>query len=141
MKNIIFKISLIILFFTPNYLMGNTEYFEEGLILFKNKKLNEAKFKFEQDIVFNPKSEMSYLYLSKIFKNLKDKNLQEKNLNTVILLNPKNEEAIYNLAKLKLESSDYQKSKELNDRLNNICDKFCNQSKKLKIEIENLSKK
>ena len=141
MKNTIFKISLIILFFIPNYLMSNTEYFEKGLILFKNKKFNEAKFKFEQDIVFNPKNEMSYLYLSKIFKNLKDKNLQEKNLNTVILLNPKNEEAIYNLAKLKLESSDYQKSKELNDRLNNICDKFCNQSKKLKIEIENLSKK
>ena len=84
---------------------------------------------------------MSYLYLSKIFKNLKDKNLQEKNLNTVILLNPKNEEAIYNLAKLKLEASDYKKSKELNNRLNIICDKFCNQSKKLKIEIENLSKK
>ena len=34
-------------------------------------------------------------------------------LNTVMLLNPKNEEAIYNLAKLKLDSSDYQKSIEL----------------------------
>ena len=66
---------------------------------------------------------------------------QEKNLNTVILLNPKNEEAIYNLAKLKLDASDYQKSKELNDKLNNICEKFCNKSKKLKVEIENLSKK
>ena len=50
--------------------MLNTEYFQEGLNFFKNKKFNEAKFKFEQDIVFNPKSEMSYLYLSKIFKNL-----------------------------------------------------------------------
>ena len=46
---------------------------------------------------------MSYLYLSKIFKNLKNKDLEEQNLNTVILLNPKNEEAIYNLAKLKLD--------------------------------------
>ena len=134
------KLALILLFL-PNKLMANNIYFDEGLKLFKNEKFEEAKFKFEQNIVFNPKSEMSYLYLSKIFKNLKDKNLQEKNLNTVILLNPKNEEAIYNLAKLKLESSDYQKSKELNDRLNNICNKFCNQSKKLKIEIENLSKK
>ena len=62
-------------------------------------------------------------------------------MNTVILLNPKNEEAIYNLAKLKLDASDYQKSKELNDKLNNICEKFCNKSKKLKVEIENLSKK
>ena len=121
--------------------MANNIYFEEGLKLFKKEKFAEAKFKFEQNIVFNPKSEISYLYLSKIFKNLKNKNLQEKNLNTVILLNPKNEEAIYNLAKLKLDASDYQKSKELNDRLNNICEKFCNKSKKLKVEIENLSKK
>ena len=134
------KLTLILLLL-PNKLMANNLYFDEGLKLFESEKFEEAKFKFEQNIVFNPKSEMSYLYLSKIFKNLKDKNLQEKNLNTVILLNPKNEEAIYNLAKLKLESSDYQKSKELNDRLNNICDKFCDQSKKLKIEIENLSKK
>ena len=134
------KLTLILLLL-PNNLMANNLYFDEGLKLFESEKFEEAKFKFEQNIVFNPKSEMSYLYLSKIFKNLKNKNLQEKNLNTVILLNPKNEEAIYNLAKLKLETSDYQKSKELNDRLNNICDKLCNQSKKLKVEIENLSKK
>ena len=84
---------------------------------------------------------MSYLYLSKIFKNLDEKILEEQNLNTVILLNPKNEEAIFNLAKLKLEASDYNKSRDLNDRLMSLCSKFCNQSKKLKIEIENLSKK
>ena len=141
MKNLIFKIFFIILFFSPNNLMSNTEFFEEGLTLFKNKKLNEAKFKFEQDIVFNPKSEMSYLYLSKIFKSFENKNLEEQNLNTVILINPKNEEAIYNLAKLKLESSDYKKSKELNDRLMSLCNNFCEKSKKLKKEIEDLSKK
>ena len=135
-----FKLAFILLFL-PNKLMANNVYFDEGLKLFKSEKFEEAKFKFEQNIVFNPKSEMSYLYLSKIFKSLNNKNLQEKNLNTVILLNPKNEEAIYNLVKLKLEASDYKKSKELNDRLNDICDKFCNQSKNLKIEIENLSKK
>ena len=141
MKKSILKISILILFFAPNNLMSNTEFFEEGLTLFKNKKFNEAKFKFEQDIVFNPKSEMSYLYLSKIFKSFENKKLEEQNLNTVILINPKNEEAIYNLAKLKLEASDYKKSKELNKRLLSLCEKFCNQGKKLKIEIENLSKK
>ena len=34
-----------------------------------------------------------------------------------MLLNPKNEEAIYNLAKLKLINSDYKKSRELNKKL------------------------
>ena len=69
------------------------------------------------------------------------KKLEEQNLKTVILLNPKNEEAIYNLAKLKLLSSDFQKSRELNKRLKLICRSFCLKSDKLKIEIENLSKK
>ncbi len=125
----------------PNFLFANTQFFQEALYLYENKKFSEAKFKFEQDIVFNPKRELSYLYLSKIFKNLKDIKLQEQNLNTVILLNPKNEEAVYSLAKLKLESSDYSKSKELNNKLISFCNKFCNRSKQLKIEIENLSKK
>ncbi len=140
MKLKIIKIFFLLFFFTNN-LIANTQYYQEGLNLYNSKKFNEAKFKFEQDIVFNPKNEMSYLYLSKIFMNFDQKDLQEQNLNTVILLNPKNEEALYNLAKLKLESSDYKKSKELNDTLISLCDLFCSESKKLKTEIENLSKK
>ena len=125
----------------PNFLFANNQYFKEGVDLYKDKKFQEAKFKFEQDIVFNPKSEISYLYLAKIFNSLKDKDLEEQNLNTVILLNPKNEEATFNLAKLKLEASDYLKSKELIKKLSSFCSKYCLKSKKLEIEIENLSKK
>ena len=140
MRNRLIEIVFVILFL-PNVAWSNTQFFSEGLSLFNNKKYNEAKFKFEQDIVFNPKNELSYLYLSKIFKSFDDKNLEEQNLNTVILINPKNEEAIYNLAKLKLDSSDFKKSEELNDRLMVLCNNFCEKSKKLKKEIENLSKK
>tara|TARA_B100001093_G_C26642580_1_gene933870 strand:- start:594 stop:1013 length:420 start_codon:yes stop_codon:yes gene_type:complete len=132
---------IFILFLLPNILFGKSNYFQQGIELYKKNKFEDAKFKFEQDIVFNPKSELSYLYLSKIFNKQEKKNLEEQNLNTVILLNPKNEEAIYNLAKLKLALSDYQKSKELNKNLRLICDNFCSQSDKLKTEIENLSKK
>ena len=135
------KITLIIIFFLNTSLSAKSNYFDEGVTLYEQKEFQKAKFKFEQDIVYNPKSELSYLYLSKIFKSLNKKDLEEQNLNTVILLNPKNEEAIYNLVKLKLENSDYKKSKELNERLINLCNKFCNESKKLRIEIENLSKK
>mgnify|MGYP001358761867 CR=1 FL=1 len=133
------KICLIICLI-PNTLTANTKYFKQGIDLYKNKKFDEAKFKFEQDIVFNPKSEMSYLYLSKIFNNLDKKDLEEQNLDTVILLNPKNEEATYYLARLKLDLSDYQRSRELNNKLLDFCDKFCAKSKKLKIEIDKLSK-
>ena len=140
MKIIILKFTLIFFLFM-NSLYAKPDYFGEGVNLYKKEKFKEAQFKFEQEIVFNPKSELSYLYLSKIFNKLEKKDLEEQNLNTVMLLNPKNEEAIYNLAKLKLASSDYKKSKELNNRLSSICNKFCNKNSELKIEIENLSKK
>ena len=112
----IFQIIVLFTFLTGG-LKANTSFYEEGVNLYKNKKFSKAKFKFEQDIVFNPKSERSYLYLSKIFKKLDKKNLQEQNLNTVILLNPQNEKLI------------------------KMCNKFCEESKKLKLEIESLSKK
>ena len=140
MKNF-FLINLLILFFLQNILHAKSEKFQEGINLFNKEKFEDAKFKFEQDILLNPKSELSYLYLSKIFNKQDKKKLEEQNLKTVMLLNPKNEEAIYNLAKLKLSNSDYKKSRELNLILKSICKNFCTQSSKLKTEIENLSKK
>ena len=132
---------LFALFSLSTNLFAKSEYVKDGINLYNKNQFEDAKFKFEQDIVFNPKSELSYLYLSKIFNKQDKKILEEKNLNTVMLLNPKNEEAIYNLAKLKLASSDYKKSKELNKKLKTVCNDFCNKSDELKIEIDNLSKK
>jgi len=138
-KNLL-KVIFVYLFFV-NSLNAKTEYFQEGINLFNLNKFDDAKFKFEQDIVYNPKNELSYLYLSKIFNKQDKRELEEQNLNTVMLLNPNNEEAIFYLVKLKLSSSDYKKSKELNKKLKLICNNFCGQSNKLEIEIENLSKK
>ena len=137
-KNFFF---LIIFLFVPSILLAKSEYIQDGIDLFNKKKFEEAKFKFEQDLVYNPKSEISYLYLSKIFNKQDKTSLEEQNLNTVMLLNPNNEEAIYHLAKLKLTVSDYQQSKKLKQKLKSICKNFCAQSDKLQTEIENLSKK
>ena len=134
-------LSFFIMLFLSTNLFAKSEYVKDGIKLYNKNKFEDAKFKFEQDIVFNPKSELSYFYLSKIFNKQDKKNLEEKNLNTVMLLNPKNEEAIYNLARLKLAFSDYEKSKVLNKKLKSLCNKFCSKSDQLKVEIENLSKK
>ena len=136
---------ILVLFFLIVFLntsvTANTSYFNQGLSFYEKKKFEKAKFKFEQDIVYNPKNEKSYLYLSKIFNKQKNKELEEKNLLTVILLNPKNEEATYNLALLKLEKSDYKESKKLVDQLTIFCKNFCQKNKKLKLEIEQSLKK
>ena len=135
-----FKI-IIIIFFSSSYLIASTNYFNEGLILYEKKQLDKAKFKFEQDIVNNPKNERSYLFLSKIFNELEKTKLEEQNLNTVILLNPKNEEATYNLAKLKLKESDFKESKKLIEQLLTFCKLYCQKSNELKQEIEKSIKK
>ena len=121
--------------------LANNDFFNQGLVLYQKDDLKKAKFKFEQDLVLNPKNEKSYLYLSKIFNAQKKKNLEEQNLNTVILLNPTNEEAIYYLSKLMLDKSDYKESERLVNQLLNFCKNFCQQSKNLKIQIDNSKKK
>ena len=78
MKILILKFT-IIFFLLINTLHAKSEYFDEGINLYKKEKFKEAQFKFEQEIVFNPKSELSYLYLSKIFNKLDKKNLEEQN--------------------------------------------------------------
>ena len=70
-NQIIYNIYNLFIFTTS--LLANTQYFKDGVKLFNEKNLTKAKFKFEQDIVFNPKNELSYLYLSKIFKSLNKK--------------------------------------------------------------------
>jgi len=134
------KLNLFLIFITTNVIADNN-YFKEGQLLFDKKNYKEAKFKFEQDIVFNPKSEKSYLFLSKIYNKQKKKKLEEQNLKTVLLLNPKNEEATYNLSKLKLKESDYLESKKLIDQLLIFCVNYCIKSKKIKTEIEKSLKK
>ena len=138
MKNLIY---LIILALVSNNLLAKNNYFSEGLTLFENRQFDKAKFKFEQDIVHNPKNEKSYLYLSKIFNIKKEKELEEQNLNTVILLNPNNEEAIFNLAELKLEESNYEESKKLIKKLLLVCKRYCQKSKSLQTEVDKSLKK
>ena len=113
-------------------------FFSEGVKLFNEKKFIESKFKFEQDIVFNPKSENSYLYLAKIFKERENDELQEQNLNTVILINPQNEEALYLLTLLNIKKSDYKESDKLIKKFNKVCKKICEKKSELILKLKTL---
>ena len=132
---------ILILLFLPNHVYAGTNYFNEGLTFYENKEFDKAKFKFEQDIVFNPKNEKSYLYLSKIFNEQEKKELEEKNLNTVILLNPKNEEAVLNLVLLKIRKSNYEETKKLIKDFKDICKKLCQQTSYLQNKLDEVLKK
>ena len=113
MKNFSLSVKIIVnyLFLFSGGLTKESKYFNEGVELFQNKKFDKSKIFFEKDIVFDPKSEKSYLYLAKIFDSNKNDHEQEINLNTVLLLNPENDEAKYMLALLKIKQSDYDQAK------------------------------
>ena len=103
----------------------------------KRRTLKKAKIKFEQSIVFDPKNENSYLYLAKIFKIQEKDSLEEQNLNTVILLNPKNEEALFELALLKIRKSNYSETEKLINTFKSVCKKMCSKSQELENKLKN----
>ena len=140
MQKIVFliKILIIYVFFFTNAFALNKNYFDKGEELFKKKKFQESKFFFEKDLVFDPKSEKSYLYLAKIYEKDKNDELEELNLNNVLLLNPKNEEAIYMLILLKIKQSDYSATKEWMEKFTLICKSFCTKEKEIKEKFEKL---
>jgi len=133
-------IFIFVFYFTFSSLSAEINYFQKGKNLFTEKKYDQAKFKFEQDLVFNPKNENSYLYLAKIFKLKNDDNQEESNLKTVILLNPKNEEAIYNLALLKIRKSNYSETKKLLDNFKKNCQNMCQKSDELRDKLSSITK-
>jgi|TARA_B110000211_G_C14047467_1_gene539679 tetratricopeptide (TPR) repeat protein len=142
MKKII--LIIFILFSLSNYSQANANskntYYENAKKLFENKKYKNSKFYFEKDIVFNPKNENSYLYLAKIFKGEMNDNLEENNLNTVLLLNPKNEEAIHLLTLLNIKKSNFSKAKELMTTMKSVCKKMCSKIPELQEKLDSTLK-
>jgi len=139
MKNFfLFKIFTILIFFITSINAKETNHFSEGKVFFENKEFEKAKTLFERDLVFNPKSEKSYLYLAKIFKQRKIDNEEEINLNSVLLLNPKNDEAIYMLTLLKIKQSDYEEAKMLIEKFELVCISFCEKKNEIKEKFKKL---
>ena len=135
---LIIKIFLIYLLLTSSLLAKQSTYFNKGIKHFEKKEFEKSKFFFEKDIVYSPKNENSYLYLAKIFKKNENDEEQEINLNSVLLLNPKNDEAIYMLTLLKIKQSDYNHAKELIDKFVLVCKNFCSKEKEIKEKFKKL---
>ena len=124
-----------------SFALAESSFFEEGIIKYNEKKYEESKFLFQRNIVFNPKDQDSYLYLAKIYKFENNKNEEQKNINTVLLLNPKNEEANYLLMEIELKNSNYSKVKELAENFSKFCNKLCNKKNLILESLKNLEPK
>ena len=136
---IIIKILFVYLFLISSGTAKESSYFKKGIELFQKKEFEKSKILFEKDIVFDPKSEKSYLYLAKIFNNYDNDFEQEIKLNSVLLLNPQNDEAIYMLALLKIKQSDYNHAKKLLDKFVLVCKSFCSKKKEIQEKFEKMT--
>jgi tetratricopeptide (TPR) repeat protein len=129
MKKILILIFLINLEFTAN--AANIDYYNQGIKFFNLNDYKEAKYYFEKDIVFNIKNEKSYLYLSKIALIDKDKIQQKNYLDTVLVINPKNEEALYLKILFNIDEGDFKKAQEANLIFGKICKDLCSKKSDL----------
>ena len=118
-------LTLLLSLFLINNSHSKENFFEEAKKLFNDKKYEESKFLFQRNIVYNPKNAESYLYLAKIFNLEENKSEQEKYINSTLLLEPKNEEAMYLLIDIELKRSNFSKVDELKKNFKKICLTLC----------------
>ena len=122
-------------------LASENNFFEEGKKLFNKENYEESKFLFQRSIVYDPKHANSYLYLGKIFKIEKNSKEEEKNINTALLLDPRNEEAMYILIDLELERSNFSKVEDLKKDFQKICSTLCEKITSIDTRLKDFEKK
>jgi len=120
---------------------SENNFFEEGKKLFDKENYDESKFLFQRSIVYDPKHANSYLYLGKIFKIEKNSKEEEKNINTALLLDPRNEEAMYILIDLELERSNFSKVEDLKKDFKKICSSLCEKITSIDTRLKDFEKK
>ena len=140
MKKLFICTLLIHLFFNITS-SAKDNFFDEAKNMYDKKKLEDSKFLFQRNITFNPKNADSYLYLAKIFKIEENIKEEEKNLNTTILLDPKNEEAIYLLMDIEIERSNFAKVIKLKKNFESICTNLCPKISSIDEKLKNFDAK
>ena len=140
MKKLFVSILLVCVFIsTAVYAKEN--FFDEAKNKYDEKKLEDSKFLFQRNIVFNPKDAKSYLYLAKIYNSEKNERKETKYLKTTLLLEPNNEEAMYMLINIELKKSNFSEVKKLTKNFIIICSTFCDKTKSINERLKNIEAK
>ena len=139
--NLFLKFIVLIIVMSFSTSIANENFFNEAKILYEEEKYDESKFLFQRNIVFNPKDPKSYLYLAKIFHVEENELEEEKNLNTTLLLEPDNEDAMYMLIDMELKRSDYSEVKDLLNDFSKICNLLCDKVTSIKKRLDDIEAK
>ena len=136
---LIFTCTIFFLLNTQTFSKEN--FFNKALKLYEREKYEDARFLFERSIVFNPKDAISYLYLAKIYNHEENQRKEEHNLETALLIEPNNEEAMLMMMKIAIQQSNYNKVKNLSDTFSKVCKNLCNENQEIKKSLKNIDPK
>ena len=136
-----FSLLLVLSLFFMEKTFSQENFFTKAKKLYESKNYEESKFLFQRDIVFNPKKANSYLFLAKIFKIEENLREEEKNLNTTLLLDPKNEEAIFLLLNIEIDRSNFIKVNELKQKFEKVCLNLCSKMSLIDEKLKNFDTK
>ena len=130
-----------LLFSSNTQIFSKENFFNKALKLYEKEKYEDARFLFERSIVFNPKDANSYLYLAKIYNHEENQRKEEHNLETALLIEPNNEEAMLMMMKIAIQKSNYDKVKNLSDTFSKVCKNLCNENQEIKESLKNIDPK
>ena len=137
----LFICTLLIHFFFNITASAKDNFFDEAKKMYDKKKLEDSKFLFQRNIVFNPKDAKSYLYLAKIYKSEENEKEEIKYLKTTLLLEPDNEEAMYMLIDFEIEKSNFSEVKYLTKKFKIACSTLCDKTKSINERLNNIQAK
>ena len=140
MKKLFVSILLLCIFISTE-VYAKENFFDEAKNKYDEKKIEDSKFLFQRNIVFNPKDAKSYLYLAKIYNSEENEREEIKYLKTTLLLEPDNEEALYMLIDIELKKSNFSEVKKLTKNFIIICSSFCNKTKSINERLKNIEAK
>ena len=124
-----------------NVSTAKENFFSEAKNMYDKKKLEESKFLFQRNIVFNPKDAQSYLYLAKIYNFEENESEEIKYLKTTLLLESDNEEALYMLIDIELKKSNFSKVRDLTKNFKIICSTLCDKIQNINERLKNIEAK
>ena len=134
LKNKFFVIFFLLIFTSA---FASENLFNDAQSLYEKKEYEKSKFLFQRNLVFNPKDAKSYLYLAKIYEIEENEKETEKNLNTTLLLEPNNEEAMYMIIDIELKKSNFSKVMELQSDFEKICTSLCEKIASIEERLKN----
>ena len=140
MKKLFVSLILLCIFISIE-VYAKENFFDEAKNKYDEKKLEDSKFLFQRNIVFNPKDAKSYLYLAKIYNSEENERKEIKYLKTALLLEQDNEEAMYMLIDIELKKSNFSEVKKLTKNFIIICSSFCDKTKSINERLKNIEAK